>query len=203
VGLAFFGSGVALMVRSIVDQTLADPAPIVAGLIPGHIFSAFWPVGTPGRRVSLFTLLFAAFSFSLLGAALALSPNTPLTGYAALGLGLMSVGHYAAYLARLPKSRPEDLEFEACRRFALSELKRPRPALKDAWVESLEALGLSKAIAKWRVRPGDFTAAPDMADIGPGEMQTGPPFTGEALHRPTLPDGWAEGFYVYGDEDDE
>ena len=200
--LAFFGGGVALIVKSLVDQTLADPIPIFAGFVPGHIFAIFWPLGTPGRRVSIFTLLFAAFSFSLLGAALAISPNTPLSGFAALGLGLMSVGHYVGYLARMPKSRPEDLEFEAARRFASSELRKPRPALKDAWVESLEALGLSKAIANWRKRAGDFTAGPDMADMGLGEAQSGPPFTGEAPRPPTLPDGWAEGFYVYEDEDD-
>lgn len=200
--LAFFGSGVALIVRSLVDHTLADPIPIVAGFMPGQIFGIFWPLGTPGRRVSMLTLLFAALSFSLLGAALALSLNTPLSGFAALGLGLMSVGHYVGYLARMPKPRPEDLEFEAARLFAVGELKKPRPALKDAWVESLEALGLSKAIANWRKRAGDFTAAPDMADMGLGEMQSGPPFTGETPQPPTLPDGWAEGFYVWEDEDD-
>lgn len=201
--VASFAGGVALFVKCLIDQTLKDPAPIVAGFIPGQIFSMFWPIGTASRRVSTFTLVLAAILFSALGTALALSPNTPLTGYAALGLGLMTAGHYAGYLSRLPNPRPEDLEFEAARSFAASELRKPRPALKDAWVESLEAMGLKAALEKWRKRSGDFTTPPDMADMGLGEMQSGPPFTGEAPPRPTLPDGWAEGFYVYGDEDED
>ena len=205
VGLAFasFAGGVALMVRALIDQTLKDPGPIAAGLIPGHLFSVFWPVGTASRRVSTFTLILAAVLYSALGTALALSPNTPLTGLAALGLGLMTAGHYAGYFGRLPNPRPEDLEFDAALNWAASELRKPRPALKDAWVESLEAMGLKAAIEKWRRRSGDLTAAPDLADMGLGEMQQGPPFTGEAPRAPELPDGWTEGFSVYDDEDED
>ncbi len=202
-GLASFAGGVALLVKCLIDQTLKDPAPIVAGFIPGQIFSIFWPIGTSSRRVSTFTLVLAAILFSALGTALALSPNTPLTGFAALGLGLMTAGHYAGYLARLPNPSPEDLEFEAARQWAAGELRKPRPSLKDTWVESLEAMGLKPDIEKWKKRSGDFTTAPDMADMGLGEMQQGPPFTGEASRAPDLPDGWAEGFFVYDDEDED
>jgi len=201
--LASFAGGVALLVRSLIDQTLKDPAPIVAGFIPGQIFSIFWPIGTSSRRVSTFTLILAAILFSALGTALALSPNTPLSAFAALGLGLMTAGHYAGYLARLPNPRPEDLEFDAAREWATRELRKPRPALKDAWIDALEAMGLKAAIDKWRKRSGDFTVAPDMADMGLGEMQAGPAFTGEAPRPPELPDGWAEGFFVYEDDEEE
>ena len=201
--VASFAGGVALIVKSLIDQTLKDPAPLAAGFIPGQIFSIFWPTGTSSRRVSTFTLVLAAILFSALGTALALSPNTPLTGFAALGLGLMTAGHYAGYLARLPNPRPEDLEFDAARQWAKAELRKPRPLLKDAWVESLEAMGLRADLEKWKKRSGDFTTAPDMADMGLGETQQGPPFTGVAPRAPELPDGWTEGFSVYDHEDED
>jgi hypothetical protein len=151
--------------------------------------------------VSALTILVSILALGLLGAILALTPNTPLAGLAALGFGLMSAGYCAGYLASLPRSSVADLELRAARDWAIRELGRPRPALRDAWVESIEALGAGRALARWRKRASDFTTPPDLADMGQGDVPSGPPFTGEAPAPPALSDDWAEGFSVYEDED--
>ena len=201
--LALIGGGLGLMVKCLVDHTMSDPVAIFAGLVPGNIVAAFCPTGSASKRVSLFGLMASAMVFGLLGLTLALCFNAPLPAFAALGLGLTSAGHFAGYLAGIPKSRAEDLELEAARGWALGELCKPRPALRDAWVEWLEALGAKRALAKWKLRASDFTMAPDMADMGLGEVQAGPPFTGEKPRPPSLPEDWVKGFSVFGDDDED
>ncbi len=200
--LSFMAGGVAILVKSLLDQTISDPAPLFAGLVPGNILVTMWPTGSPTRRTSILSILIAIVTLGLLGAALALSPNTPLSGVAALGLALLSTGHSVGLIARRPKPSPADLELDAARRWALGELRRPRPDLRDAWVEGLEGLGAGRALAQWKARyAGSSGGASDLADMEQMNLSTGPPFTGEAPRRPALPDGWVEGFSVYGDEE--
>ena len=198
--MALTAGGFVLMVKSLTEQTSPDPLVLFAGIAPGTLLAGVWPKASTMKRASIPNLLLAIIAFGSLGAALALIPNTPLSGLAALGLGLMSAGHCVRYLASMPKPSADDLEFEATRNWAVGELNRPRPALRDVWVESLEVLGAGRALAKWKKRTGDFTSAPDMADMGAGNVVAGPPFTGEPPRPPTLPPDWTEGFWLFGDE---
>ncbi len=200
--LGFMAGGVALLVKSIADQTLADPAPIFAGLVPGNVVVSMWPTGSSRRRPGLLTILIGFIALGLLGAALALSPNTPLSGFAALGLAVLSTGHCVGLIAQLPKLGPAELELEAARRWALAELGKPRPDLRDAWVDAIEALGGRRALARWKARYGGSFGGGDLGEMGAMDLSAGPPFTGEPPKPPTLPGGWIYGFSV-GDEDDD
>lgn len=199
--LAFMAGGVGLMVKSLTDQTLADPAPLFAGLVPGNIVVTMWAAGSKTRRPGLVSILSGILTLGLLGATLALSPNTPLSGAAALGLAVLSTGHCVGLMARLPKPGPADLELDAARRWALLELRRPRPDLRDAWVDALEALGARRALARWKTRYGGSFASGDLDDPGATDLRAGPLFTGDPPKAPTLPGGWIYGFSVDSDEE--
>lgn len=201
--LACMAGGVALMVKSLADQSMSDPAPLFAGIVPGTIVVSLWPTGSSTRRVGLPTLLVGILALGLLGAALALCPNVPLSGLAALGLTVFSTGHCAGLLARLPKVSPAALELEAARRWALAELRKPRPDLRDAWTDALEALCGRRALARWKARYGGSFGGGDMGEMGPSDLSAGPPFTGEAPKPPTLPGGWIYGFSVPGEDEDD
>ena len=197
--------GVALMFKSLVDEVLADPAPLFGGLLPGYFLVRLWPSGAPTRRPSALLVLFTMTVFGLLGVALALTPNTPLGAPAAAALALLCFAHCLGYLSGLPRSDASDLEFEAARRFALEELRRPRPALRDAWVESIEALGGRRALARWKKKYGSqaFGGAPDLSEVNLTEAVSGPPFTGEPLPPAPLPPYWETGFFVDSKDDEE
>lgn len=199
--LSFMAAGVAFMVKSLTDRTMDDPLPLLAGLVPGNILVTLWPVGSAARRPGLLAVLIGMFGLGVLGAALALSPNTPLSGAAALGLTVLSTGHCLGLIARLPKAGPTDLELDAARRWAMAELRRPRPDLRDAWVDSLEAIGASRALARWKARHAGSFEGGDMSDMT--STPVGPPFTGEAPRPPTLPGGWIYGFSVDEGDDEE
>jgi len=201
--LGLMAAGVGLMLKSLTDHAMDDPAPLFAGLVPGNILVGIWPSGPSTRRPGLLTILIGIVTLGLLGAALALSPNTPLSGFAALGLTALSTGHCVGLLARLPKPGPAELELDAARQWALAELRRPRPDLRDAWVEALEGLGAGRALARWKARYGGSFGGGDLGEMGPMDLSAGPPFTGEAPKPPTLPGGWIYGFRVESDTEDE
>ena len=81
----------------------------------------------------------------------------------------------------------------------LEKLAKPRPALLDAWVPHLDALGLRTAVEKWRQkqRGTDYTTGPpDLADLpAGGEALSGPAFTGVAPGPVPAVDSWSEPFY--------
>ncbi len=201
--LAFMAGGVGLMAKGLTDQTMTDPAPLFAGLVPGIILVTLWTAGSRPRRPGLLSILGGVLILGLLGATLALSPNTPLSGVAALGLAVLSTGHGVGLMARLPRPGPDDLELDAARRWALLELRKPRPDLRDAWVDALEALGVRRALARWKTRYGGSFAGADLADMGSTELPAGPPFTGDPPRAPTLPGGWIYGFSVESDEEED
>ncbi|MEO8499541.1 MAG: DUF2207 domain-containing protein [Vicinamibacteria bacterium] len=200
--LTIMAGGIGLMVKSLLEHTLADPAPIFGSVLSGSAIVGYWPAGSSQRRPSAFLILLAMTFLGLLGTTLALIPNTPLSGPASLGLTLLGVGNCVGYLARLHRSTTAELEFEAARNWALRELRRPRPALMDAWVEVLEALGGRRALARWKAGHGAqaFGGAPDMSEASFAEVVTGPPFTGEAPRPPLLTARWTSGFSVYASD---
>ena len=201
--LGFMATGVVLMVRSLADQTLTDPAPLFAGLVPGHILVTLWAAGSKTRRPGFVSILIGVTTLGLLGAALALSPNTPLSGAVALGLAVLSTGHCVGLMARMPKPGPADLELDAARRWALAELRKPRPDLSDTWIDALEALGAGRALARWKARHSGALGGGDLGEMGPMDLSAGPPFTGEPPKPPALPGGWIYGFSVGGDEEED
>ncbi len=201
--LGLMATGVVLMVKSLTDQTMPDPAPLFAGLVPGNILVTMWPAGSRSRRPGVLSILIGILTLGLLGLALALSPNTPLSGFAALGLAALSTGHCVGLMARMPKPGPAELELDAARQWALGELRKPRPDLRDAWVDALEGLGARRALARWKARYGGSFGGGDMGDPGPMDLSAGPPFTGEMPKSPTLPGGWTYGFSVDSDEEDD
>jgi hypothetical protein len=200
--LSMMAVGVILMVKSLMEQMMADPAPLFMGLVPGNILVSMWPAGSPRRRPSAVSIGIGISVLGILGAALALSMNTPLSGIAALGLAVLSTGHCAGLLARRAKPSPADLELDAARLWALDELRKPRPDLRDAWVDALEGLGASRAIARWKARYGGAYGGGDMGDMGLVNLSAGPPFTGEAPPPPALPGGWVYGFSVHADDEE-
>ncbi len=201
--LSFMAVGVVLMGKSLVDQTMADPAPLFAGLVPGNILVTMWAAGSKTRRPGLISISIGVLALGLLGAALALSPNTPLSGAAALGLAFLSTGHCVGLIARMPKPGPADLELDAARRWALAELRKPRPDLRDDWVDALEGLGAGRALARWKARYGGSFGGGDLGEMGPMDLSAGPPFTGAPPKPPILPGGWIRGFSVDRDDDDD
>lgn len=103
----------------------------------------------------------------------------------------------------MPRPGPDDLELDAARRWALAELRKPRPDLSDAWVEALEALGAGRALARWKAGYGGALGGGDLGEMGPTDLRAGPGFTGEPPKAPVLPDGWIYGFSVDSDGDDD
>ncbi|MEO8361632.1 MAG: hypothetical protein ABI672_16480 [Vicinamibacteria bacterium] len=202
--LAMMAAGIAAMVKSLTEQKLSDPFPLFAGLLPGYFLVQLWPVGSSTHRRGTLALMLPVVLLGVIGAAIALSPNKPLSGFAALGLALLSAGHSAGLLAGVRRSTEADLEFGAARRFIVAELQKPRPNLRDAWVESIDAVGESRALKRWKARyGGQFAGAPDLSETSTTPMLSGPPFTGEPLPRPHLPPNWTEGFTVYSDDGDD
>ena len=83
----------------------------------------------------------------------------------------------------------------------MAELRKPRPALRDAWVDALEALGARRALVRWKARHGGSFGGGDLGDTGSPELPAGPPFTGDPPKAPTLPGGWIYGFSAEDDEE--
>jgi hypothetical protein len=186
-------------------EVSAQDRPVHAlGIAAGFVlFASVWPrrwwlpARSPRQVVALLwpplpVLAFLAFAPHLLA-------NTPLGLDGTLGAGVAGL---ACYQAILNRSRMADgdpartiADLGALRRYALAELRRPRPRLEDGWVSRLEALGLGRALERWRRRQG---RAP-----GPGSSTPSAGFTGRAPERLVAPVGWAASLWVDGDEGEE
>lgn len=205
--LGLIAAGLWYLVNSLLDHSMSDPMPIMAGLVPGGIFLSMWPKGSRPRPAPGIVILLAVLALGFLGAAIALSLNSPLGGPASLGLGLLSISHIAGYLARVPRPDKEDLAFEAARRWGLLELKKNRPPLRDSWVHSIQAMGGGRALNQWKRRAQERAGGQaDMTDFTSLEPATsGPAFTGEPPRPPVLPALWGNAFRFdeFDDEDDE
>jgi len=189
------GPGLWLMLQSLLDHTMSDPIPMVAAMAPGGFVVGLWPRGTRSRPAGALVILLAVVVLGLLAAALVLTPNAPLASTASLGFGLLSLSHVAGYLARVPRPSGEDLAFAAARRWALGQLRRARPALRDSWVEAIQAMGGGSALAQWkkRAQEGGFREE-ETTDFTSAAAVEGLAFTGERPSPPALPEGWALAF---------
>jgi hypothetical protein len=169
-------------------------------LIMGGLFGALLTSGSPTSLrgqppwpASAILLVSLAVASGYLGVAHFVT-NTPIGPNGAVGLSLMVLSGFAGALARTFLRGPREQALETlwrARTWASRELARPRPALKDAWISRLEALGLGANLRRWQTsiagtggEQTDYTAAP-----------TGPPFSGNARPLPDPGGGWSEAFY--------
>jgi hypothetical protein len=188
-GVLLFVGGLAMSLTDL-DRIKAEPYAPVAGIVGSALASL--PLPAP----------FALTWLSLVGTLLQLVPNVPLLGLASVGVSVMVLAGYQRALGRVPsRGNPAGrrlADLQRLREWARKELGKPRPALLDAWIPHLEALGLTGSIASWRQRHASTSSfgAPDLADIGAGEALAGPAFSGERrpFAAPADPD-WPASFY--------
>jgi hypothetical protein len=155
---------------------------------------SWWYSGRPKLPLML------PFGLWLLGfLALQLSVNRPLPPDAWFGAALVVLACHATLLAvsrmpmREPYLGPRDLARIA--RFAAAELRRASPKLEDEWIPRLRALGLGRAIDRWRSRHGDLAfMPPDLSTVDAGEVRSNPAFTGRTRDPLALPRGWIDAF---------
>ena len=185
-GLLLFFGGVALCVLSLTYQYVEVPYALFAGVGAGFLLTAI-----PLPLLLLIVLVLV----------LGLVPNVPMHPAAYWGISLLLLAGYAARRFSIV-SRRDDVgrRYDDLRRaylWAAGELKKPRPALRDAWLPHLQAYGLSPQIEAWRKRYGGTPAmgAPDLSEMGSQAIPTGPPFTGVApARRFPADEEWAAGF---------
>ena len=213
--LVLLAAGLLLALRDLARPG-GDPYLLLTGLAGGFLVTGLWPIGCwAGRSLLVALWLLAPLLFlALAGTAIHLIPNSPLRVHAAFALTLLLLGWFQTLLNRA-RARPRGdrhlmrVDLLRARRWASSELRRPRPALQDAWVPHLEALGLGAPLARWRQRHAASVAGADLSELGPAAAALGPPFTGRApqavlpgAQRRAADLDWARGFYVGGDEED-
>ncbi len=152
----------------------------LAPLIP----VAWWGLGTA---------LFVAVNFGT---------NLPLNALACAGLAMCWIAAFGTMLSvattdDIPGLAPEDRHLALAAKYARRELQHPHPALSNAWLPHLRALGLGPEIGRWRKRP----AAGPASDFPDRESQPSglPPFTG--IQPPQPESEWAEALYVLSKED--
>ncbi len=128
--------------------------------------------------------------------------NLPLNALACAGLAMCWIAAFgtmfsAATTADSAGLAAEDRDLARAMRYARQELNHPHPALSNAWLPQLRALGLGPQIERWRKRPVAGTSS----DFSGRELQTSglPSFTGAPLPQPE--NEWADALYVLSKED--
>ncbi len=127
--------------------------------------------------------------------------NLPLTIWGSAGVALLCVALVmkifpACRSDESPARRLRRRDAVFARRFIQKQLRRAQPALHDAWMPHIDALGLGAEVARWRSRPRDPVMHADF------QIAERPPFTG----TPPPPAGadWEDALTVsVGDEDEE
>ena len=170
----------------------------VIGVAP--IFLRAIPAVRGSKLLILFTIVWTALAVLLLGV-LHFGTNLPLTVFASGGLGLYWI---AALLFLFLSMRTVENTAHARRKretaraaiYARLQLLRPAPALSNAWLPQLRALGLGDAIKGWceRSRQQQIGGVPS-----PEFQATGlPRFTG--IPPVTHENEWTEALYISAKE---
>jgi hypothetical protein len=161
---------------------------------------AWWTRGRPIRG-----LLVSLVILTLLVIVLHLTLNRPFPPLTFAGI---SAAALLGYLVTLLRSRAPDTglgrlsgDVYRMRRFARRELRRPRPQLEDGWIPRLRAIGLGRAIERWRAaHVGGASAPPDFGGAAP---ITTAHFSGVAPPPWDGPRGWLFGYAVFPDDEDD
>lgn len=122
----------------------------------------------------------------------------PLGPFGSIGIALFALWTIATMLWVVRMRGGGELNSEAgiaemARTYVRDELRRPSPALDDAWMPHLVALGCSEAVNEWRQRRANSVALP----LAPGQlpsMEASRPFVGDLSGVPSK--GWGYAFYV-------
>jgi len=207
VARAFFvlvvGGGLVLLLRGVVSIDLL-PVVLMAHVLLILACVTLWPRGWwhPGQpRRSWLGLLLPVPVLTLGMLAFHLATNRPLGsetwgGTALVGLGCYWIMLSSATLPLKAERRQEFLDLARIRRFAATELRRPRPRLDDRWIPHLEAFDLGGDLERWRGRFGGAGAVPDLSTRDTAEVPSGPRFTGRAAVPFVGPPGWTDALYV-------
>jgi len=124
--------------------------------------------------------------------------NIPLAVTASAGFGMMFTCCVIAIFVSLrtaerPALARRKREAALATNYAQRELRRANPALSNAWIPQLLALGLGDVIQRWRERPRETWIAPEVHSTGL------PPFTGSMQPQPEA--DWADSLYILSEED--
>jgi hypothetical protein len=202
VAWALGAAGIFFGVRDLVTRS-REPFALLAALIAGSFAHRLTPTRWWwGRRTPAWSLLLLLplGVLVLSAAAIQLWPDRPLGPDSALCSTLILLGAYQGLLASLPAARSEVArrrdDLARARRWAVAELRKPHPQLRDAWVPHLEALGLGAALERWRSqRSSNPLIGRDRAGLD-ADVRFEAPFTARAPARPSRADDWEAGFYV-------
>lgn len=181
------------------DTVVGDQAPyaLAGGLVAWIALLALSPRRWwhPGRSAFAGLLwLFPLALATLYGGLLHLLPGPPLGAASSVGLTLILISGFLYPLANargFDRTMAHRYSMLQARRWAQRQLRRAEPDLQDAWLAHLEALGLSRDLARWRRRHGSGTVAPDAA------AATGDAFTGIATAYTGTPSAaWSPALHV-------
>ncbi len=182
---------------------LVDIAPIVAiwAFFTVALVNAWptgwWYAGRPMRGLLVALVLLYAMQLTML-----LMPNRPLPaeGWAASALAVLAGYFLTLVRAQMPGGRGGVIaDLLRMRTYAHDELQRPRPQLDDRWIPRLRALGLGRAIEKWRARHSGGSAMPP--EHGDRPRITNAHFTGLSPAPWAGPKDWAAALTVYDDSE--
>jgi hypothetical protein len=173
---------------------------VVNGVVNNFSPKPSRPVARPPSRDLLFLVPLVLLTLAM--TAIHVATNASLSIYASAGMALFTLGNFQSMLngsrphVRGPEAR-RFAELARIRAFAERELRRERPALEDAWIPHLEAMGLADRIRAWRDRHAKTSSG-----VPGGLDMPSSPFTGRTTSASrSLPEDWAAGFYVFADDE--
>ncbi len=181
------------------DTVVGNQAPyaLAGGLVAWIALLAlsprrWWHPGRSAFAGLLWLLPLALATFY--GGLLHLLPGPPLGAASSVGLALILISGFLYPLANargFDRTMAHRYSMLQARRWVQRQLRRTEPDLQDAWLAHLEALGLSRDLARWRRRHGSRTDAADVA------APTGDAFTGVSIAYTGTPRAtWSPALHV-------
>jgi len=169
---------------------------IAFAVIPA-VLRAVSPTFRVNRFAPLVPLAYSGIAVIVL-VVLQFGTNIPLGVTASAGFALMFTCFIIAIFVSLRTAERPELarrkrDAALATNYAKRELRRATPALSNAWIPQLLALGLGEAIQRWRERPREGWTAPETHPTGLS------PFTGSMQPQPEA--DWADALYILSEED--